>query len=220
MSVTFRTGQQSLLKQGCELGVHGIDAWHSVEKGRNELSSNRSGSRRVATSGIRMHWLLRDARTPSVLEEAGYVYDSTFGYNETVGYRAGTSQVFRPLGAQTLLELPLHIQDGALFYPQRLDLRREKLKSVVDPLIDNRQEVWRRAHGSLARQKPWAGAILGRFLSQAAPDLRSLDGWFGTVRRWSVGSESDVRSVLSRSKPRMALRVLPCATTEKRFRLL
>ena len=29
------------------------------------------------------------------------VYDSTAGYNETVGYRAGTTQVFRPLGART-----------------------------------------------------------------------------------------------------------------------
>ena len=72
--------------------------------------------------GIRMHWLLRDARTPSVLENAGYAYDSTVGYNETVGYRAGTTQVFRPQGVRRLLELPLHIQDGALFYPQQLDL--------------------------------------------------------------------------------------------------
>ena len=72
--------------------------------------------------GIRMHWLLWDANTPSALERAEFAYDSTFGYNETVGYRAGTSQVFRPFGAQTPLGLALHIQDGALFYPQRLDL--------------------------------------------------------------------------------------------------
>ena len=58
----------------------------------------------------------------AVLEQAGYSYDSTAGYNETIGYRNGTTQVFRPLGARTLLELPLHIQDGALFYPARLDL--------------------------------------------------------------------------------------------------
>ena len=37
-----------------------------------------------------MHWLLHDANTPSVLDEAGYAYDSTVGYNETIGYRAGT----------------------------------------------------------------------------------------------------------------------------------
>ena len=37
--------------------------------------------------GIRMHWLLSDARTASTLEHAGYSYDTTAGYNETLGYR-------------------------------------------------------------------------------------------------------------------------------------
>ena len=45
------------------------------------------------------------------------VYDSTIGYNETVGYRAGTTQPYRPLAASRLLELPLHVMDTALFYP-------------------------------------------------------------------------------------------------------
>ena len=42
-----------------------------------------------------MHWLLHDANAPSILEEAGYAYDSTLGYNETVGYRSGTTQVWQ-----------------------------------------------------------------------------------------------------------------------------
>ena len=80
-----------------------------------------------------MHWLLRDANTASALEQAGYAYDPTVGYNETIGYRNGTTQVFRPLGAQTLLELPLHIQDGALFYPQRLDLSEPEARPALRP---------------------------------------------------------------------------------------
>src|SRR2546425_2030178 len=101
----------ALLKQGCELGVHGIDAWHSVEKGREE-SARISAISGEPRPGIRMHWLLRDEGTFRVLQDAGYAYDSTVGYNETVGYRSGTAQVFRPLGARSLLELPLQIQDG------------------------------------------------------------------------------------------------------------
>src|SRR5256885_2278791 len=60
-----------LRSEGCEIGVHGIDAWHSAEKGREELN-------RVAAvtgqpeMGIRMHWLLHDTSTCSVLEQAGY----------------------------------------------------------------------------------------------------------------------------------------------------
>ena len=63
--------------------------------------------------GVRIHWLLRDENTFPALEEAGFAYDSTVGYNETIGYRSGTTQVFRPAGVRSLLELPLHDQDGA-----------------------------------------------------------------------------------------------------------
>ena len=48
---------------------------------------------------------------------AGATYDSTIGYNETVGYRAGTTQVYKPLEMTRLLELPLHVMDTAMFYP-------------------------------------------------------------------------------------------------------
>ena len=33
--------------------------------------------------------------SPRQLEAAGFDYDSTWGYNNAVGYRPGTSQVFR-----------------------------------------------------------------------------------------------------------------------------
>ena len=48
---------------------------------------------------MRMHWLYYDQQSPGVLEKAGAVYDSTIGYNETVGYRAGTTQAYKPLEA-------------------------------------------------------------------------------------------------------------------------
>jgi len=144
----------TLLKEGCELGVHGIDAWHSVEKGRDELAriAEVTGN---AGIGVRMHWLLSDSHTATVVEKAGYAYDSTAGYNETVGYRNGTGQVFRPAGARSLLELPLHIQDGALFYPQRLDLSQSEAGERCAALIDNAREsggvlnvLWHdRSHG-------------------------------------------------------------------------
>lgn len=144
----------TLKTEGCELGVHGVDAWHSVEKGRAERAKI-TGITGESTVGIRMHWLLQDANTVSVLEESGYAYDSTVGYNETIGYRAGTSQVFRPLLARTLLEIPLHIQDGALFYPQRLDLSECEAEKRCRTLIGNACElggvltvIWHdRSHG-------------------------------------------------------------------------
>ncbi|HZJ38229.1 MAG TPA: hypothetical protein VFD18_03590 [Chthoniobacterales bacterium] len=167
-----------LQAEGCEIGVHGIDAWHSIEKGREEL--NRVGSvARTRELGTRSHWLLRDGNTCSVLEQAGYSYDSTCGYNETPGYRNGTSQVFRPPGAQKLLELPMHIQDGALFYPKRLDMSEaeawrhceafiaiaEKLGGVLTVLWHDR---------SPAPERFWSD-----FYVRLVDELKSRHAWFG-----------------------------------------
>ena len=67
-----------------------------------------------------MHWLYYDQQSPVALEQAEAVYDSTIGYKETVGYRAGTTQVYKPLQVTRLLELPMHVMDTALFYPAYL----------------------------------------------------------------------------------------------------
>jgi hypothetical protein len=169
-----------LQRNGCEVGVHGIDSWQSIEKGKEER--NRIG---LVTGepkvGIRMHWLLSEADTPRVLEQAGYDYDSTNGYNETPGYRAGTGQVYRPIGAESLLELPLHIQDGALFYPQRLDLPDSDAWEMCTTFIRHAQSnggvltlLWHdRSHGP---ERFW-----GDFYARLVSHLRTLNVWFGTA---------------------------------------
>jgi hypothetical protein len=170
----------TLRAAGCEVGVHGLDAWHSVDRGRAEL-------KRVAAAagegpmGVRMHWLLQDDKSFPVLEAAGYAYDSTAGYNETVGYRCGTTQVFRPLDAQTLLELPLHIQDGALFYPKRMNLTESQAQRTCEGFIERAQRfggvltlLWHdRSHGP---ERFW-----GDFYADLVKRLKRLPVWFGTA---------------------------------------
>jgi len=165
---------------GGEIGVHGIDAWHSVESGRNERNKISQVTGEPA-NGIRMHWLLQDANTATMLEDSGYAYDSTVGYNETVGYWAGTGQVYRPLNAKALLELPVEIQDGALFYPQRLDLSTAGAEELCGNLIENAEKfggvlttIWHdRSH---APERLW-----GEFYIRLIRTLRSLNAWFGTA---------------------------------------
>ncbi len=110
--------------RGSELGVHGIDAWRDTQAGQLEMRQLTSVTGQK-TAGVRMHWLYFAADSPRRLEEAGYAYDSTWGYNDAVGFRAGTSQVFHLSGTEQLLELPLLIMDSALFYPGRMGLSRE-----------------------------------------------------------------------------------------------
>lgn len=171
---------KTLQQHGCELGVHGIDAWHSAEKGRVELAMLTAASD-TASAGIRMHWLLNDETTPAELERAGYLYDSTYGYNETVGYRAGTGQVYRLLSAPSLLELPMHIQDGALFYPERLDLSEPEAERRCQTLIDNAAKfggvltlLWHdRSHGP---ERFWDD-----FYVRLVELLKSSNVWFGSA---------------------------------------
>lgn len=126
---------KKLVSKGFEVGVHGIDAWHSVDAACEEKAriANISGKKNV---GIRMHWLCFDKDTFQKLEEAGFYYDTTFGYNDAVGYRAGTSQVFKPKCTKNIDELPLHIQDVALFNPKYMSLTKIKAWQLCQDLIE------------------------------------------------------------------------------------
>jgi peptidoglycan/xylan/chitin deacetylase (PgdA/CDA1 family) len=125
-----------LVSDGHEVGLHGIDAWADSSKGSEEFKEIQllTGT---AVTGVRMHWLYYDQNTPQALEKAGAIYDSTFGYNENVGYRAGTTQIYKPLQTAQLLELPLHVMDTALLYPSRLDLSPKQAAPVLAQMQDN-----------------------------------------------------------------------------------
>jgi hypothetical protein len=125
-----------LLSANREIAVHGIDAWRDSAKGRGERERVQKITGTTET-GVRIHWLYFDSQTPSVLEKAGFSYDSTVGYNETIGYRAGTTQVFKHPNVDSLLELPLHIMDTALFYPSYMNLSDDRARAAMLPMIEN-----------------------------------------------------------------------------------
>jgi hypothetical protein len=128
-----------------------------------------------------MHWLYFDEQSPMTLERAGFDYDSTVGYNETVGYRAGTCQVYKPLNASRLLELPLHIMDTALFYPGRMHLAAAEAKKRVDVIIKNATEFggtvtvnWH--DRSIVPERLW-----GDFYVDLIEELKNHGAWFSTA---------------------------------------
>jgi hypothetical protein len=113
--------------------------------------------------------------------KAGFRYDSTWGYNETIGYRAGTHQVFRPAGAERLLELPLHIQDTALFYPGRFAAGANRAWALCQTLVHNAAKhggtltvLWHTR--SLSPERQW-----GEFYERLLNELKSRRVWFTTA---------------------------------------
>lgn len=171
---------KALMEAGSEAGVHGIDAWHDSRQGRDELERVGAVTGR-GEIGVRIHWLLRDEKTYAVLEEAGYHYDSTAGYNETVGYRCGTGQPFQPLGVKKLMELPLHIQDGALFYRGRLDLSENAASEVCHRLVENASEFGGVLTMLWHDRSPGPERWWGEFYVKLLDELKSRPVWFASA---------------------------------------
>ena len=171
---------RKLITAGCEIGLHGIDAWLDAPKGRRELQEVRrlTGNDEV---GVRMHWLYFDARSPAVLEKIGIDYDLSSGYNDTIGYRSGTTQVYKPFGVAWLLELPLHVMDTALFFRSYLDLNDSQANQRVDRIIDNASRFggcvtvnWH--DRSIAPERLW-----GNFYIALVDRLKDNGAWFPTA---------------------------------------
>ncbi|MBV8277670.1 MAG: hypothetical protein JO170_20740 [Verrucomicrobia bacterium] len=165
-----------IISEGCEVGVHGLDAWLDVEEGRNERE-HLSQSIGTGELGVRMHWLFFNENSPVVLERAGFSYDATVGYNETIGYRAGTTQVYKPPGVAKLLELPLHVMDTALFYPGYLNLSEYEAERLVLGLLNDAQRIggaltinWH--DRSIAPERLW-----GDFYLRLLRELNNRGAW-------------------------------------------
>jgi hypothetical protein len=171
-----------IVSAGGEIGVHGLDAWLDADEGRKERE-RVSQAVGLSEVGVRMHWLFFDSNSPALLEQAGFNYDTTVGYRETVGYRAGTAQAYKPPGATKLLELPLHVMDTALFYPSYLHLQEKEAERLVWRLIDDVERSggaltinWH--DRSIAPERLWED-----FYRKLLRELRSRGAWMPTSRK-------------------------------------
>ena len=142
-------------RRGHEIGFHaGFDTYRDAartaeEFGRLRRAAERDGIRQEAWGG-RQHYLMwENPDTWSNWEQAGLDYDTTLGFADRIGFRAGTCHAFRTFDVVRrrplrLRERPLHIMDGTLFEYMALspDAAREHALAVADEC--------RRHHGTLS----------------------------------------------------------------------
>ncbi|MFN0149703.1 MAG: polysaccharide deacetylase family protein [bacterium] len=122
-SRAFRRFLRELHAQGFEVGLHGsIQSAASAHAMTNErrMIEHVLGAR---VESNRQHYLVFSASGSFWdLREAGIQYDSSIGYSDATGFRAGTSLPFRPFDhardeAVALLEVPLAMMDVARIQP-------------------------------------------------------------------------------------------------------
>lgn len=180
--IDIREKVRELVSNGFEIGVHGIDAWQNGTKAKQELMRIVQFTSQQEL-GIRIHWLCFGEYSARTLDQAGFAYDSTFGYNQTIGYRAGTTQVFRPLGSRVMLELPLHLQDSALLSPAMSPCMEQRAWHSCNDLFETTAKyggvltiLWHLR--SLAPERSWKG-----FYLRILQELTSRGVWFATAGR-------------------------------------
>ena len=169
-----------ILSAGNEIALHGIDAWTDAERAAEEFEEIRRITG-AAAIGVRMHWLFFGRRSPQILEQAQADYDSTLGYRETVGFRAGTMQAYKPMKSTELLELPLHAMDTALFYPTYLRLSPRQAGEQLHAIAAHARQAggcftinWH--DRSLAPERLWY-----RCYQDIICELREQGAWFATA---------------------------------------
>ena len=127
-------------ERGREVALHA--GWHTL-RNRARLQDERALLMRLIEDQVqvvRQHWLRSDREQSWQDQElSGLLVDSSLGWNDSPGYRAGTGLPFHPWNlssrkAHELLEIPLVLMDSQLYDEQQLSYH-EAVESS-DRLLD------------------------------------------------------------------------------------
>jgi peptidoglycan/xylan/chitin deacetylase (PgdA/CDA1 family) len=124
-----------------EIGLHGSpESAFDPAVLKEELDNLRAVG--FNPTGYRTHYLHFDyQKSFTILEEAGIQYDSTLGYWENIGFRAGISFPFFPFNIKEnrpfrVLEIPLIVMDTTLYSQKAMNLSKPNAQRSIRRLID------------------------------------------------------------------------------------
>ena len=114
-----------------EVGLHGS---YSAADDAQRIADEKERLERLSgpVQGQRYHYLRIDPhRNLGALEAAGFAYDSSLGFGDAVGFRAGIAHPFRPWDFERdaphdLIEVPLAAMDVTLSAERYLNLSVER----------------------------------------------------------------------------------------------
>jgi hypothetical protein len=138
---------ETLLDGAAEVGLHGS---YSAADDGTRLAAEKEQLEQLAgpVRGQRYHFLRLDPqRNFTHLEAAGFIYDSTLGFNDAPGFRGGLAHPFRPWdferdAPRDIVEVPLAAMDVTLSAERYLNLGARQAEERLLTLLD-----WAAEHG-------------------------------------------------------------------------
>ena len=138
---------ETLLDGAAEVGLH--SSYSAADDG-TRLAAEKIRLEQLAgpVRGQRYHFLRLDPdRNLAHVEAAGFAYDSTLGFNDAPGFRAGIAHPFRPWNLERdeprgIVEVPLAAMDVTLSAERYLDLSARQAEARLRTLLD-----WAAEHG-------------------------------------------------------------------------
>jgi len=175
-------------RRGWEVGLH--PSWYTFDN-IDEMKRQKATLESVLghdVVSVRQHCLHYDIRvTPRVQAEAGFLYDSTLGFNDNIGFRFGTSYPWKLYDLKSevdlpITEIPLIIQDGGLLKTNKgMRLDAETAFNYVVQVAGSVERVggvltllW---HPNAIVKDSWWNLYL-----KTLDHLKSKNAWFGSVR--------------------------------------
>jgi hypothetical protein len=175
--------------KGWEVGLHGDFGTHDSEAEMKKAVKRLTEGIGIRPQGLREHYLRFDFRKSwSVMDGAGFDYDTTVGNNDRLGFKLGLATPFHPPDAGwrplSLLELPLSLMDTTLWgYLKKgeeegfADVMR--LMSMVEEVEGLFTLLW---HQEAVRMK--GGRIYWRILRELGRRKKLFVGSGLEVARW------------------------------------
>ncbi len=132
---------------GSEIGLHGSYHTATIPHLLTEQKIHLENALEIPITSTRQHFLHWEPKvTPQLQVDAGIHVDGTLGFNRNIGFRSGTCYPFYIFDRDKdstlpLLEVPLIIQDGALFGSNALEFDPVQAFFVTKQLIDTVRSV-------------------------------------------------------------------------------
>ena len=185
-SPALRRVVKELAAEGWEVGLHG--SYESFQDGclLGKEKEVLEGILMCPVQGVRQHYLRMSVpQTLEAQEKIDLAYDSTMGFSDRVGFRAGTSFPFFPDISGTpygILEIPMALMDGPLFrYSLPWNVARgiaESVQRVSGVLTID----WHQRHFNA-----FEGRGYEELYKQLLEYCREVNAWFATghqIDRW------------------------------------